>query len=541
MLLLAGCPTEVPPAPPDVEDPGTLSWGEEIACAAPVNGLEGLVEMTGWSGLDQLPLGPVPPWGFISVVLAHDVDGDGDVDLVKGSVGAPRLALNDGTGRFEDAGDAWDPSIAPSGEPAPMQLADLDGDGLPELLTYDVGFLLVARNLGGGVFAEPDITELRPEPDKWPLSIALSLGDADGDGDLDVAMGTDFSFDAPPSGPIGSIDMAPAPDLLLRNDDGVFVLDQLLRTTTGNARGLMAMWTDRDLDGDLDLLFGSDRGGTSPPTAFYRNDGDLRFEDDAPDQHVNLPLSVMGGDARDLNEDGLLDYCVSDVGPLVCWLSDDAGYIESGTAMGLEPSHADNPAVWSGWGLEFADLDLDGRDDLVGTGAIPGPPEGGSNPDDPALLEHPDAIWQATDDGYALVPGLFDSPDDHWSVASADFDGDGALELVTAGASSGLSYWDNRCTGRAWVAVELVGPPVNSEAYGARVQVEAAGRTWLQELHGTRTAGQSWSRLHFGLGDVDVIDVLTVTWPDGGELVVTDVPVRRFLTAVHPEGIAQAR
>ena len=497
----------------------------------------GLRDATATSGLAALPLGPTPPWGFLAAAIAHDLDGDGDVDLVRGQVGAPRIALNDSTGVFTDAGFAWDPADAPSGEPAPLMAADLDGDGLPELVTYDVGFLVVGWNQGGGLFT-PTITDARPDPELYPLSITISLGDADGDGDLDVAVGTDFSFDTLPQGGPVDIDTAPAPDLLLRNDDGVFSLAGTIQPEEGNARGLMAMWTDRDLDGDMDLLFGSDRGGTSPPTAFYGNRGDWSFTDDAPALHAALPLSAMGGDARDLNDDGLLDYCLSDVGPMVCLLSDAEGYIESGTALGLEPDHADQPSVWSAWGVEFADLDLDGWDDLVVTGAVPGPPEGAGNPDDPAFLDHPDALWRADEDGgYTLAVDStgFGSNADHWSVVSADFDSDGALELVTAGAFDGLRYWDNDCTSGAWVDVELVGPPSNSEAFGARVELIGGGRTWLQELHGTRTAGQSWSRLHFGLGELAVIDALTVTWPDGLQLVVNDVPVRRSVTARHPD------
>ena len=66
---------------------------------------------------------------------------------------------------------------------------------------------------------------------------------------------------------------------------------------------------------------------------------------------------------------------------------------------------------------------------------------------------------------------------------------------------------------------------------GARVELSAGPRTWVAESRAASNyLGQSDSRLHFGLGEIEKLDSLRVRWPDGSELTLEDVPVRRVLT-----------
>ena len=416
------------------------------------------------------------PLGFQAAVVARDVDGDGDIDVLRnGERAPPTLYLNDGTGRFDAGTSLWTVFDTPVGAPTQLALADLDGDRLPEVIAWDVGWLLIARNLGGGQFGPPEATWVAPDAG-YSIVASIALGDADGDGDLDIAVGTTWSFSELPQGSAPVVDGV-APDLLLRNDDGVFGFQQTLIPEGGApALGQTLLWTDRDADGDLDLLVGSDQGGVFPPTAFYRNDDGV-FVDDAQAVSADLQLSAMGIAARDLNDDGALDYCMTDVGPVACLLSGPEGYVESGTALGLVADHAERTDRWSGWGIEFADLDGDGWDDVLAVAALPGPPEWPPEPDDPALMEQPDALWMGGPDGFVNRSEElgFASIEDHWGLAVADFDADGALEWVTAGAFDGLRYWDVPCTENTWVTVQLVGPPGNRGGFGARVEVRSPG------------------------------------------------------------------
>ena len=115
------------------------------------------------------------------------------------------------------------------------------------------------------------------------------------------------------------------------------------------------------------------------------------------------------------------------------------------------------------------------------------------------------------------------------SVTTADADGDGCPDLLTAsGASMGRSLglpsdngryqvFRNLCaTGNHWLMIDLEGTRSNRDGIGARVVVEAGGvkQTRLRD-GGVHERGQNHARLHFGLGKHAKADRITVYWPSG--------------------------
>ena len=566
-VALAACPVEPPaddddsggaePAPtptpdPSGEVPATLEIGPPVACADPVEGFDRLRPAATERGLSpdlRYVDGPKPCLEILGGLVSSDLDGDGDPDLLfHDRDGFPLLYANDGDGHFSprlvsaDVRGTWGRSVLSHAA------LDLDGDRLPEVVATGPGLVLMARNLGGLQFAPWEV--LYEEPG-WPRRCfnTQTWGDVDGDGDLDLFLPSidpvvdadallDFTMEGPPPG------WGPTLDPLLLNVDGAFELVAELPMTPAGEAGLsiLGVFTDRDDDGDLDLLVAADRaaGPPLPPTAFFRNDGvdaDGRpiLVNDAAEIGADLPADGMGLGSGDFNGDGVLDYCFSDIRPhLQCLLSDGAGgYYEGGAALGLTiaaagPTPQGDPGDWSGWSVEFVDLDNDGWPDVAGTG-------GGQ-----ADVPFPDVLWQGLPGGQFLERSAelgFDDPASHFGMAADDFDGDGSPDLVISGWRGPVSFWENPCSSQAWVDIELVGAGLNSEAIGARVELGwGDGRRELREVHALRTMGQSSSRTHVGLGGAEGLDSLRVRWPGGGPIsVAEDLPVRRVITVLHPD------
>ncbi len=124
----------------------------------------------------------------------------------------------------------------------------------------------------------------------------------------------------------------------------------------------------------------------------------------------------------------------------------------------------------------------------------------------------------------AMAVGADDIKDTR-GMAVADFDNDGALDIITntnpgdSGDSSKARpalLHNNIGSSRNWLAVELEGTQSNRDAVGATVTIESGGEKQLRLLSaGSGFASQNSARLYFGLNDKTQIDALTVRWPSG--------------------------
>jgi len=231
------------------------------------------------------PMGLLPELqADVRAVVAGDLDGDGDVDLVFGCFGVPGVAernywlRNDGTGLFSVTGPGW-VALAPSLTRA-VALGDFDRDGDLDALFGNQRLDSSCRNDGTGRLS----LSPRDLPPVDRETNALAVGDVDGDGDLDVVAACN-GF-----------------NVLYRNDGtGVFSdasssLPQVWQDCTD------AELADFDGDGDFDLLLGG------APASLLWNDGLGHF--------VAAPLALPSGLAvttGDIDGDGDRDFVLSSV------------------------------------------------------------------------------------------------------------------------------------------------------------------------------------------------------------------------------------
>ncbi|MEC8422374.1 MAG: VCBS repeat-containing protein, partial [Myxococcota bacterium] len=388
--LLSACGAPEPSQPADRSPVGDAGNVERIAdhegCDDPRPWADHLTPSAEARGID-ITLGSTPSaahfHGFQTGVIAEDIDQDNDIDLVFWDGEEQlHLLLNDGGGNFE-------PSELP---PAPSRengqylraaaAGDIDGDGLPELLWVGDGIALASVNLGAGAFADWQtvIAQMGTQLDGYA---AAAFGDIDGDDDLDVILAGLDARTAGASLPFNTTDWVASPDRILQNEGGTLVAGPTLVQFAGANLSLVQTITDRDLDGDVDLLSWADRADAmpdAPAAAFWRNDGGVLIND-AMDIGADTIASAMGAGIADLNEDGRPDYCVTDISDrLTCLMSDGNGaYYEGAAALGLEVQRTAHPAwpgpdnirdVYTGWGLQLVDLDNDGFLDAASTGSV---------------------------------------------------------------------------------------------------------------------------------------------------------------------------
>ena len=173
----------------------------------------------------------------------------------------------------------------------------------------------------------------------------------------------------------------------------------------------------------------------------------------------------------------------------------------------------------------MVDLDNDGLEDAAATGSIVSTRLDLDQPDVDSFQPH--WLWRGTSAGQFetdLTTGFESSTRWAWGMASADLDGDGSRELITAPAHGLPEVWDNPCTAGAALEVELAMEGSNRHAVGATVAVSAGGTTWRQQVGSAAAGGQSPARLHFGLGTQAAAATVEVLWPGGERTVTAGVP-----------------
>lgn len=507
----------------------------------------------------------IPPAFQGSGVAAEDFDNDGHVDLLFLGGAGNRLYRNRGDGSFLDvterAGIAWTRLDGTPGEPRQAVFADFDNDGWQDLLiTYANDAHRLYHNRGDGRFV--DVTETAGLGGEGEVGGPATVLDYDRDGRPDIYIGY-----------FGNYVLGVFPTLARRNNNasndrlfrnlGALRFAEVTQSAGIDNRGWSQAVTHTDFDGDgwPDVIAGNDFGVNK----YWRNLGNGRFADVAAQLGTDKPSYTMGIGLADLNGDELPDVYISNI----VLMNKDEKYVLPGedTPMKFNPDkmarmrvveandlflskrssgglpqyeHSDRvgrgyaATGWS-WNAEFFDMDNDGDDDLYvvnGTNAYNMYSKDNpyyTDPDgQPRKVEFPtenaetNVLFANAEGMLHLVSGSgADLHGNSRSAATADLDGDGALDLVLNGFNEPAVILKNRHAGNGnhWAKVRLVGDPrrgVSRDALGAKLFV-FSGQSHPQWRE-VRSTGSYLSSLpkeqHFGLGAATRFK-LRVTWPDG--------------------------
>ncbi len=405
--------------------------------------------------------GAVPATRFwTNKVEIADLDGDGRPDLLfanggdYSTPGTPepnQVFLNTGPGfRFVEA-TARVLGATPDLARV-IKARDLTGDGLVDIVvgtTYQTQSRLFLGT-GAGAFREATATHLP----QMPLSVGdVEPGDVDGDGDLDLVLA----------------DWGPGNNMT--NDGGVTRLwlnDGSGRFSDATAERLPALkvrfsWdlelADVDNDYDLDLLVSCKR---CPGSLLFRNDGTGRFTDDPralPQYTNNYEFEAM-----DLDGDGWLDLVTMNDGDIASdadqssrrehvFRNDGKGRFKDVTEAWWPPAanvgEDDNMVA-------FLDVDSDGDADFV-IGSLSGPDRLLVNDGTGRLGVRLDVF------GGDDTPGTL-------GLALADLDGDGRMDVVQGQGEHKTAVQERVFSGRG-LARDTAPPSVTQV-----VRAAAAGR-----------------------------------------------------------------
>lgn len=503
------------------------------------------------------------PETMISGVALFDYDNDGwlDLFLVSGATmpglekNLPahdnRLYRNAGGFKFTDVTE--EAGVKGFGYTNGTVVADYDNDGDQDLFVAGLRKNILYRNNGDGTFSDVTKTAGLGEPDPkygtlW--SVAAAFVDFNRDGFLDLFVSNYCVWNPetePTCGPSNSPDYCHPqhydglPNSLFQNlGDGTFKdvsVESGIREHIGKGMGLGV--ADFDEDGWMDIYVAND----TVPAFYFHNLGGLRFEEIAFESgtaytYSGAAVSGMGVDAKDVNNDGLVDI-------FVAAMTNEAMpyYVNLGDNFFDEMTAASKLAMMTrdrtGWGNGIFDLNNDGWKDLFIASGDVMDPRGvfGDRVPQPNTLFVNLQNGKFADAAPLAGPEFNANRKVHRGVAFGDIDNDGRIDAVVTALNGPTEFWRNISDDSLhWFMVSVTGTKSNRDGIGTKIKVTTESGSQYNHVNtAVGYGGASDKRVHFGLGKDTLIKEMVITWPDGKKQTFSDLGVDQVFSVVEPE------
>jgi hypothetical protein len=463
-------------------------------------------EVTETSGLKD-----VTGWG----IAVGDYDGDGLQDIAV----AGRVFRNSQGTAFLDVTDR----AGLSGDPAHYALwLDADGDGDLDLLLGSLPRLALWQNQGDGRFT--DVTaSFGLDMDVPGVPAAVAATDFDQDGVLDLFVGCTVKEPERGDG---------QPNLLLRGlgqrFEDVTAASGLGKAVPLRTRG--AAWGDANDDGWPDLYEANDREGANRLWINQRNGS---FVDRAEvlgvrgepghGRYASFYGPSVGCAWGDVDSDGLCDLVVANrayyrepYSPRTVRLL--LAVQEQGTRRFVDRFRKCGiPYEDACSSVSLCDIDNDGDLDIY---------LGCPHPMRPAHLCVNDGRGQFRNGTWRAGLVAFHVRGHVW----LDKDNDGDMDLIAA-TGEGMRVFENLATDASWLRVRLSGTQSNRHGIGSKLTVTAGQRRLVRYVSAdTGTGSQPSGVVHVGLGKHAGPVSIDVRWPDGHVQTRENVRARSMVT-----------
>lgn len=514
-----------------------------------------------------------------------DLNNDGLPEVYfAGNVQGDALYLNKGNLKFENI--TRNAQIRNFGKwSAGVTMADVNNDGYLDIYVCKYGPSLDPEDRRNVLYINNgDLTFTESAKaygiDDGGFSTQATFFDMDKDGDLDL-----YLLNQPPDTRLISrfkldpeVVLTANTDKLFRNDgQGKFTDISDAAGINNSGFGLNVVATDIDQDGWTDLYISVDY---DQPDYLFMNNRNGTFTNKLPNTINHISNFGMGSDVADYNNDGLLDIAVVDMAsedhfrsktnmgsmrPNVFWknVADGKHYqymfntlqINNGNGTFSEVGQVAGMSKtdWS-WSILIADFDNDGLKDISITNGIKRDvrnndfnyhiKERNKQGQKDFLVQDilnimpvnplSNYIFQNNGD-YSFTNKAkdwgFDQPGFSNGMAYGDLDNDGDLDLVISNVDAPASLYNNTDGNQNNYIRFKLETEKNKLALNAILKIEHQGTIQIQELTHTRGYfSASEPILHFGLGQINKVDKVTVKWTNGTWTVLKDIKINQLHT-----------